>query len=52
MNFANMPELSWTFGYLGVVVLAGLMVVLEIIIFHKSTCYNSGAEKIGWLTQF
>lgn len=35
MNFAHMPELAWTFGYPGVAVLAILIVVLEIIIFHK-----------------
>ena len=35
MNFVNMPELSWKYGYLVVILVAALTVVLEIIYFKK-----------------
>lgn len=35
MNFANMPELNWRYGYLTVIILAVLIVIIEIIYFKK-----------------
>lgn len=35
MNFANMPELQWKYGYLGVIVLSAATVIGEILFFKK-----------------
>lgn len=35
MNFVNMPELHWKYGYLAVAIVAGLIILLEIIYFKK-----------------
>ena len=35
MNFANMPELHWKYGYPMVIIAAILLVALEIIYFKK-----------------
>ena len=35
MNFAHMPELQWQFAYPVVAVISVLIVVMEIIWFHK-----------------
>lgn len=35
MNFANMPELQWKYGYLTVIIVAVAIVVVEIIYFKK-----------------
>ncbi len=35
MNFVNMPELHWKYGYLAVAIAAGLIILLEIIYFKK-----------------
>ena len=36
MNFCNMPELTWRFGYLGVAVLAAVVLVLEWMVLKKN----------------
>ena len=35
MNFENMPELGWRYGYLGVIVFSVIVVVCCFIIFKK-----------------
>ena len=35
MNFANMPELSWKYGYVGVIVFSVMVVVFCIVAFKK-----------------
>lgn len=35
MNFTNMPELTWKYGYLGVIILSVTVVTLCIILFKK-----------------
>lgn len=35
MNFANMPELSWKYGYAAMIGVSVLMMILEIIFFRK-----------------
>ena len=35
MNFKNMPELGWRYGYPLVILIALLIIVLEIIYFKK-----------------
>lgn len=35
MNFKNMPELGWHYGYIGVVVLSAILFITEYIIFKK-----------------
>lgn len=39
MNFRNMPELQWEHGYLGVIVIAVVSVILEIIYFKKKKMF-------------
>ncbi len=39
MNFENMPELQWEYGYLGVIIIAIVSVVLEIIYFKKKKMF-------------
>lgn len=35
MNFAHMPELAWKYGYVGVIVIAFIILIVEICIFKK-----------------
>ena len=35
MNFVNMPELSWRYGYAAVALLSAVIIILEILYFHK-----------------
>lgn len=35
MNFAYMPELKWQYGYIGAIVSAAVILVIEILIFKK-----------------
>ena len=35
MNFTGMPELSWRYGYLSVIIAAAIIVAAEIIYFKK-----------------
>ena len=35
MNFVNMPELQWKYGYMAVIVIAVITVILEFIYFKK-----------------
>lgn len=35
MNFQNMPELSWEYGYLVVIGIAALIIIIELILFKK-----------------
>ena len=35
MNFVNMPELTWKYGYIAVIAVAAAMVIAEIIYFKK-----------------
>ncbi len=35
MNFVNMPELTWKYGYIAVIAAAAVMVIAEIIYFKK-----------------
>lgn len=35
MNFKNMPELSWKYGYVGVIILSIIIIIAEIIFFKK-----------------
>ena len=35
MNFARMPELQWRYGYLALIVVAGVLVILEVLFFKK-----------------
>lgn len=36
MNFKNMPELSWTFGYPLVFIMSGLIILISIILFKRN----------------
>ncbi|NLL92252.1 MAG: magnesium transporter [Ruminococcaceae bacterium] len=36
MNFKNMPELTWTFGYPLVFILSGLIIIISIILFKRN----------------
>ncbi|MCH4185143.1 MAG: magnesium transporter CorA [Eggerthellaceae bacterium] len=35
MNFQNMPELSWPFGYAIVIVIALIIIIVELFFFHR-----------------
>ena len=35
MNFARMPELQWRYGYLALILVAGVLVILEVLFFKK-----------------
>ena len=35
MNFTRMPELQWRYGYLALIVVAGVLVILEVLFFKK-----------------
>lgn len=35
MNFVNMPELQWKYGYIAVIVIAVITIILELIYFKK-----------------
>ena len=35
MNFINMPELHWEYGYVAVIITAVVIVLLEIVYFKK-----------------
>ena len=35
MNFVNMPELQWKYGYVAVIVIAAITIIFEIIYFKK-----------------
>lgn len=39
MNFANMPELQWKYGYLTVIIAAAGIIILEIIYFKKKKIF-------------
>lgn len=39
MNFANMPELTWKYGYMGVACLAALIIIVEIIIVKRKKMF-------------
>lgn len=39
MNFSNMPELSWSFGYPGVLLLSVLIIIVEIVFFRKKDLF-------------
>ena len=36
MNFSNMPELRWTYGYPALIVVSAVVVLVEIVIFKKN----------------
>ena len=35
MNFKNMPEIDWEYGYIGVIGFSLLLIIVEYIIFKK-----------------
>ena len=35
MNFANMPELTWRWGYPAVILVSALILIVSLIFFHK-----------------
>lgn len=41
MNFINMPELHWKYGYLAVSVVSLLILLVELYLFHKKNLFGS-----------